>query len=110
MKARLTSRLAVFSLAVTLLCPPSVAAQQTGAMEGGLYVGGSVLLTILYLPIKLTTCVGTQALSAVAYAVTFGVPGGHDGGTTGKEIGEVARKACAGPWVISPEQVQQDYQ
>ncbi len=35
---------------------------------------------------------------------------GHDGGTNGKQIGEVARKACTGDWIITPEQVSKDYQ
>jgi hypothetical protein len=110
MKARFTSSLSAFSLAITLLSPPSVAAQQSGSLNDGLYVAGSVLLSLLYLPVKLTTCVGTQAVTAVAYTATYGVPGSYDGGTNGKDIGEVARKACAGSWLISPNQVKRDYQ
>jgi len=47
--------------------------------------------------------------TAVAYIFTYGVPGNFDGGTNGKQIGEVARSACAVPWIISTDQVRQDY-
>jgi hypothetical protein len=45
----------------------------------------------------------------VAYVATFGVAGNYEGGTNGRQIGEVARKSCTGPWLISPDQVKTDY-
>jgi hypothetical protein len=40
---------------------------------------------------------------------TFGVEGNYDGGTNGKEIGNVARHACTGSWIVKPSQVVRDY-
>jgi hypothetical protein len=54
--------------------------------------------------------VGTQATAAVAYVGTYGVEGSYDGGTNGRDIGEVARRSCTGDWIIPPEQVKRDYQ
>jgi hypothetical protein len=82
---------------------------QSAAQPGVFSVLGSVLLSALHVPLKLTTCVGTQAVAAVAYTATFGVPGSYDGGTNGKQIGEVARNSCTGNWLITPEQVSRDY-
>jgi hypothetical protein len=45
----------------------------------------------------------------VAYAATFGVEGNYDGGTNGREIGEVARRSCTGSWWVTPSQVARDY-
>lgn len=85
-------------------------AQQSGAQEdNGAFVLGSVLLSILHVPYKLVTCAGTQASAAIFYTATFGVPGHYDGGTNGRDIGETARQSCTGAWIISPEQVKQDY-
>ncbi len=69
-----------------------------------------MLLTILNFPYKLVTCVGTQAITLTAYVMTNGVEGNYEGGTNGKQIGEVARGACVGHWVITPEQVKKDYE
>jgi hypothetical protein len=55
-------------------------------------------------------CVGRQTSAAVVYTATFGVAGNYDGGTKGKQIGEVARRSCTGDWIITPEQVSKDYQ
>jgi hypothetical protein len=103
--------LLALSLALTLRATPARAADQTGSSEpGGLAVAGSVLLSVLHLPLKLATCAGTQAVGAVAYVATYAVAGSYDGGTNGKQIGEVARGACGGSWIISPDQVKKDYQ
>ena len=76
---------------------------------GFFHVLGSVLLSTLYLPTKLVTCVGTQAVTAAGYVGTFGVAGNYDGKTHGPEMGEVARRSCTGPWVLTPSQVAKDY-
>jgi len=94
-----------------LLGPSSAPAQQTPSEgEEVAYTLGSVVLSLLHLPFKLVTCVGTQTVTSVAYVATYGVPGNYQGGTNGREIGEVARGACAGPWLISYNQVKEDYQ
>jgi hypothetical protein len=98
-------------LILTVLAFPAVLrAQQSGTQVDGFSILGSVLLSALHLPLKLVTCVGTQTGAAVAYAATFGVPGNYDGGTNGKQIGEVARRSCTGDWIITPEHVSKDYQ
>ncbi len=56
------------------------------------------------------SCVGTQSGAAVAYTATFRVAGNYNGGTNGKQIGEVARRSCTGDWIITPEQASKDYQ
>jgi hypothetical protein len=76
---------------------------------GFFHILGSIVLTTLYLPTKLVTCVGTQATAAVAYTATFGVEGNYDGGTNGRDIGETARRSCTGPWIVRPSQVVRDY-
>ena len=99
-------------LLLVMLSASSMAAQAATpqADDGGaVAVAGSIFLSVLYLPLKLVTCVGTQTVSAVAYTATFGVPGNYDGGTNGRQIGEVARKSCTGSWLISPDQVRKDY-
>lgn len=103
---------AVFLLAALTAAPAHVGAQQAAGQDqdGSFFVLGSVFLSVLHFPLKLATCLGTQATAAVAYTVTFGVPGNYDGGSNGREIGEVARRSCTGAWVISPNQVRQDYQ
>ena len=94
-----------------LVVPHTVHAQQSAPQgEDGAFFLGSFLLSVLYFPVKLATCVGTQAAAAVAYTATYGVPGNFDGGTNGKDIGEVARRSCAGSWIIPAEQVKKDYQ
>jgi hypothetical protein len=113
MKRALRLSLAILMLSVIFV--PSVSrSQEAATKEGdgrpgaGFYVG-SVLLSILYVPVKLVTCVGTQAGAAVAYTGTYGVPGNYDGDTNGRDIGEVARRSCTGSWIIKPEQVKKDY-
>jgi hypothetical protein len=111
MKRRLASGLSVMIFAMAISVTPSrVQAQQAEAQEdNGIFVLGSVLFSILHVPLKLATCVGTQATAAVAYTATFGVPGHYDGGTNGKDIGETARRSCTGSWFITPSQVKSDY-
>jgi hypothetical protein len=98
-------------LAIAILVTPGLLhAQQAETQEdGGVFVLGSILFSILHVPLKLATCVGTQATAAVAYTATFGVPGNYDGGTNGKDIGETARRSCTGSWFITPSQVKSDY-
>ena len=98
---------AIFAVTI-LLTPVNVRAQQSQE-DNGIFVLGSVLLSVLYLPVKLATCVGTQASAAIAYTATYGVPGNYDGGTNGKDIGETARKSCTGDWFVTPQQVKKDY-
>jgi hypothetical protein len=111
MKKRLISGLSVLTLTIAVLALPidSGAQQSSGQEDNGIFVLGSVLLSILHVPLKLATCVGTQATAAVAYTATFGVPGHYDGGTNGKDIGETARRSCTGAWFITPSQVKSDY-
>ncbi len=99
----------IFILTVLAL-PARVRAQQT-TVEGddGAFYLGSFVLSILHFPLKLATCVGTQAGAAVAYTATYGVAGNYDGNTNGKDIGEVARRSCTGAWFITPGQVKKDY-
>ncbi len=90
--------------------PCVVSAQQAPMREDdGAFYLGSFLLSILHLPLKLATCLGTQAGAAVAYSATYDVPGNYDGTTNGKDIGEVARRSCTGAWFITPEQLKKDY-
>ncbi len=103
------SILMIFILSVVVL-PTGVRAQQTTAeRDDGAFYLGSFVLSILHCPLKLATCVGTQAGAAVAYTATYGVAGNYDGNTNGKDIGEVARRSCTGAWFITPEQVKKDY-
>ena len=94
-----------------LTVPGAVRAQQSTTHQvDGFSILGSVLLSVLHVPLKLVTCIGTQTGAAVAYTTTFGVAGNYDGGTNGKQIGEVARRSCTGDWIITPRQVSEDYQ
>jgi hypothetical protein len=102
------------AIAISILCitaAPSTSRSQQAVMkeDDGAFYLGSALLSILYFPLKLATCVGTQAGAAVAYTATYGVAGNYDGDTNGKDIGQAARKSCTGAWVITPEQVKKDY-
>ena len=108
MKNRFFALCGIFLL-ILVLATPSLAAQAGSQGDDGFAYLGSFFLSLLHVPFKLATCVGTQAVSAVAYTATYGVPGNYDGGTNGKEIGEVARKSCTGSWLISPDQVKKDY-
>ena len=123
MKNKIYSILCTSFLALTLLLAPSLtlAAEimQQGSTEsqpepqlrrpGFVHILGGILLTPLLFPVKLVTCVGTQATAAVAYVGTFGVEGNYGGGTNGKEIGEVARRSCTGSWWVRPSQIVRDY-
>jgi hypothetical protein len=111
MRNRLINGLSVLIIAIAVLALPVAGrTQQARAQEdNGVFVLGSILLSILHVPLKLVTCVGTQATAAVAYTATYGVPGHYDGGTNGKDIGETARRSCTGSWFITPEQVKSDY-
>lgn len=111
MKKRIVYLLSAATLTLSLLTLPTVVrAQQAPAQDdGGVFVLGSILYSIIHLPLKLVTCVGTQAGAAVAYTATYGVPGHYDGGTNGKDIGEVARRSCTGAWIITPSQVKSDF-
>ncbi|SRR5712692_4010235 len=108
-KKSLSLLCATFFLSVVLSAPSMAAQPATAQEDDGAAFFGSFVLSLLHFPLKLVTCVGTQAVSAVAYTATYGVPGNYDGGTNGKEIGEVARKSCTGSWLISPDQVKKDY-
>lgn len=109
MKRRMMSGLVVGLLVLSVVAAPGIGrAQQMGEDDGAFYLG-SILLSILHVPIKLITCVGTQVGAGVAYTTTYGVEGHYDGGTNGKEIGEVARRSCTGAWIITPQQVKRDY-
>lgn len=111
MKNRLLNGLSVVIIAIAVLSLPVAGrTQQSPAQEdNGIFVLGSIFMSILHVPLKLVTCVGTQATAAVAYTATYGVQGHYDGGTNGKDIGETARRSCMGSWFISPSQIKNDY-
>ncbi len=111
-RRKFTSKLLTAIFVFTLVTSPEMAAAQQAGMQedDGAFFLGSFILSVLHLPLKLATCIGTQAGAAVAYTATFGVAGNYNGGTNGKEIGEVARRSCTGDWVITPTQVKKDYQ
>ena len=107
----LRSTCAGLMLISVLAVPGALRAQQSATQHvDGFSVLGSIVLSVLHVPLKLVTCIGTQAGAAVAYTTTYGVAGNYDGGTNGKEIGEVARRSCTGDWIITPQQVSKDYQ
>jgi hypothetical protein len=111
MKSIIRSICAGLLILTFLAVPVVLRAQQSATQQvDGFSVLGSVFLSVLHVPFKLVTCVGTQTGAAVAYAATFGVAGNYDGGTNGKQIGEVARRSCTGDWIITPEHVSKDYQ
>jgi hypothetical protein len=105
-------RILVGLLITGVMATPGIphAQQSPSQAVDGVSIIGSVLLSVLHIPLKLVTCVGTQAGAAVAYTTTFGVAGNYDGGTNGKQIGEVANRSCTGDWIITPAQVHEDYQ
>lgn len=110
MKKQMVRILTVALVSISLLGLPATGrAQESSDGVNGLHIMGSVLFSILHLPMKLVTCVGTQVGAAVPYTATFGVPGHYDGGTNGRDIGETARKSCMGDWVIKPSHVKADY-
>ena len=92
-------------LAVTMLSIPST----SRAEDNPINIFGSIVLTVLNIPFRLVTCVGTQTLLTIpAYVLTNGVEGNYEGGTNGRQIKEVGYGACAGHWIITPEQLQRD--
>ena len=93
-------------LAVAMLSIPST----SRAEDNPVNIFGSILLTVLNIPFRLVTCVGTQSLTIPAYVLTNGVEGNYEGGTNGRQIKEVGYGACAGHWIITPEQLQKDSQ
>ena len=110
MKRWIITTASVAVLVLSIVAAPAVGrAQQMGEDDGVFYLG-SIVLSILHVPLKLVTCVGTQAGAAVTYTATYGVEGNYNGGTNGKEIGEVARRSCTGDWLITPQQVKKDYE
>ena len=110
MKKRIVPTCLATLLTLSLLgLPVNGRAQEASEGADAGFILGSVLFSILHLPVKLVTCVGTQATAAVAYTATFGVPGNYDGGTNGRDIGETARRSCTGAWVVTPSQVKADY-
>jgi hypothetical protein len=96
-------------LATSSLSIAGQSMQQEAPRPGFIHILGGILLTPPVFVGKLATCVGTQVTAGVAYAATFGVEGNYDGGTNGREIGEVARRSCTGPWWVRPSQVARDY-
>ena len=123
MKYKIYSILNASLLAATLLFTPRItvaeelADQDSGTSQttpqvrrpGFVHILGGILLTPLLFPVKLVTCVGTQVTAGAAYVATFGVEGNYNGGTNGRDIGEVARRSCTGSWWVRPSQVQRDY-
>lgn len=109
-KAVVTTVSALVLLAGLAIMPVAAAAQQPASQqEDAVYWAGSFVLSLLHLPLKLVTCAGTQATAAVAYVATYRVEGNYWGGTNGREIGEIARRTCTGPWVVLFDDVKNDY-
>jgi hypothetical protein len=111
MKTQTPSKIAAIALALAIVTTPGIGGAQQAAQEesSSPFVLGSILLSILHIPLKLVTCVGTQVTGAAAYVATYGVEGAYDGGTNGRDIGETARRSCTGDWVIPASQVRKDY-
>jgi len=114
MKHETNSPLIAALVVFGLLAAPSLSLagesmQQEPPRPGFVHILGGILLTPPLFVGKLATCVGTQVTAGVAYVATFGVEGNYDGGTNGREIGEVARRSCTGSWWVRPSQVAQDY-
>ena len=104
-------RLSIAILILSIVALPTIGRTQQTTMkeDDGAFYLGSFVLSIVQFPLKLATCLGTQAGAAVAYTATYGVPGNYESNTNGKDIGEVARRSCTGAWVITPQQVKKDY-
>jgi len=111
MSNKTLSKVASTVLAFTILTAPGIssAQQATARDESSPFVLGSILLSIIHIPLKLVTCVGAQVTGAAAYAGTYGVLGHYEGGTNGRDIGETARRSCTGDWIIPASQVRKDY-
>jgi hypothetical protein len=101
---------AFLSFALLVPVPRGFAGQSGPAEEPGFFAGlGSIVFSVLLIPTKLVTCLGTQASAAAFYVATYDVKGAYDEGTNGRDIGETARRSCTGSWVVSPQQVARDY-
>ena len=101
MNEKIVSRFVAVLLFFSIAMAPGIGTGQqvpTQQDDGAFYLG-SVIFSLLYFPVKLVTCVGTQA----------GAAGSYDGETNGKDIGETARRSCTGDWIITPQQVKKDY-
>ncbi|HET8562836.1 MAG TPA: hypothetical protein VFM35_03070 [Candidatus Binatia bacterium] len=112
MKNRMISPLAGLALILSIVASPSIGQTQEAGeprRPGFVHILGSIVFTTLHFPLKLVTCVGTQAGAAVAYTATYNVPGHYDGETNGRDIGETARRSCTGSWIVRPSQVVRDY-
>lgn len=112
MKRRIVSKICNLGLLFSLLLPPYLAVAQPSNSEDEdvIYYVGSTVLSLIHIPMKLTSCVGTSVITGIAYATLYQVPGGFEEGTTGKEIGEVAREACSGSWLVASSRAKEDYQ
>lgn len=112
MNQKIVAGICVIGLILALLVPSLVQAQDATPEEGNTayYAVGSVFLSLLYLPIKLVTCVSVQTVTTPIYLFTNRVPGNFEGGTNGKEIAEIGRASCVSPWVVPFDQVKEDYQ
>ena len=109
MSKKTLSKVASTALTLTILTVPGISSAQQAREESSPFVLGSILLSILHIPVKLVTCVGAQVTGAAAYAGTYGVLGHYDGGTNGRDIGETARRSCTGDWIVPASQVRRDY-
>lgn len=110
----LIATLLVFSLLLGAnVSPAQESAQQVdqGQVRRPGFVGvlGGILLTPFVFTHKLFQCVGGQLVAGTAYVATFEVEGNYEGGTNGREIGEVARRSCTGGWWVRPSDVARDY-
>ena len=91
---------------LSIVAVPTIGRTQQTTMkeDDGAFYLGSFVLSIFQFPLKLATCLGTQAGAAVAYTPTYGVPGNYESNTNGKDIGAVARRPWNGAWGITPPQ------
>ena len=119
MKQSLVSVIGVTLLAFSLLAPANRSLAEEATQDavsqprrsgpGFFPILGSIFFTPVHLVVKTVTCVGTQVGGGAAYVATYGVEGHYDGGTNGRDIGETARRACTGSWIVRPSQVARDY-
>jgi outer membrane protein OmpA-like peptidoglycan-associated protein len=100
---KIVSKLCALAFLLGILSAPSLAAARQAASEDDaiIYYAGSAILSLIHIPMKLTTCVGTAVIAGVAYTTVYQVPGGFE---------EVAREACAGSWLVTSSRVKEDYQ
>jgi len=109
MKRKAIQAISAMILVVAVLTPNVGRAQSAEREDNGIFVLGSIFLSILHVPFKLAACSWTQVTAAAVYTATYGVEGHYDGGTNGREIGETARRSCKGDWIIPASQVKADY-